>query len=681
MVNQLNNANRQPQASEAATGLRRLEALLSIGQSRSGQVVQVTPQPLPANTSGQGTAQQSPAPTTSQTAAQAQSQAQPQPAAQTPPPANPSTTSGGSPTNVAQNAAPTTGNTTAAGAQNSYLIQVRIEGRLYELLTQRPIDPGTRVQVSRDAGGQISLQLSPGANPGSSTAGATQTGGTPLAAPAQAQGQRQVPVQNNPQAPSSNSTQTARPATEPAAPRQAAAAAGRGTIAAAPSSTASTQPAAATQTPAPTAAGQAVATPNQSTTQGSAPAASRPDSGSATLERVPLQLQRGQLPAGTRLQVEVISSRPLPQTTVQQAPVPQTSQPQPTTGSSPAARSANLSSGPNPPVSSNTATPSAPESHLLRARVEGRAVELVSPRAIEPGTRLELRQQADGRLSTELPNPRTRSVEQALREHLPQQQIPAPLLNLLSGAQANGQLQQAKPVLLDLIQILLGRSLPNPQQADAETVRQQVQNSGTLLENKLARGDTQNLGQDHKALLLKLSEQLNQGGSQRELPGSLSDRLSQLTQQALSRVLVNQLTSAAPQVQEGGSEANRTLALDIPVLWQGKTENLQLQIRRDDGSVVETAQGMSYRWQVRLNFEINQTERLQAELTLEGQRISVIWSGDQQIRRLVEQQLDQLGERFERIGLDVKTLGVRDEKAQPAPTVKPPRSQLIDIKT
>ncbi|WP_133297416.1 flagellar hook-length control protein FliK [Motiliproteus coralliicola] len=672
MVDQLNNANRQAQPSEAAAGLRRLEALLSIGQSRTGQVVQVTPQPLPAATTPQGGAQQPAGAATSQPAAPTQSQ----PGAQTPAasnPASPAAPAGSATTGQA----PTTGTTgtTTTAQQSSYLIQVRIEGRLYELLTQRPIDPGTRVQVSRDAGGQISLQL--GSAPATSTPNPASSGHSANPAPANPS-QGPASAQAQPQA----STRSAgQPATPNAAPQAGttnapATTAGRAAVATATAPSATTQLATPTARDAVTASTLPSNTAQQPT---SSPTTARSDSGSATLERVNLQLQRGQVPTGQRLQAEVISARALPQATPPAQP--SASAQAPLVNGSPRAAAPAAGSPPATPAGPASQPAQPPQNHLLRVRVEGRTLELVSPRTIEPGTRIQIQQRADGRLSTELPNLRTRSIEQALRENLPQQQVPAPLLNLLSGAQASGQLQQAKPVLLDLVQILLGRSLPNPQQADAETVRQQVQNSGTLLENKLARGDTQNLNQDHKALLLKLSDQLNQGGSQRELPASLSDRISQLTQQALSRVLVNQLTSAAPQLQEGGSEANRTLALDIPVMWQGKTENLQLQIRRDDGSAVETPQGMSYRWQVRLNFEINQTERLQAELTLEAERISVIWSGDQQIRRLVEQQLDKLGERFERIGLDVKTLGVRDETAQPEPTVKPPRSRLIDIKT
>ena len=72
---------------------------------------------------------------------------------------------------------------------------------------------------------------------------------------------------------------------------------------------------------------------------------------------------------------------------------------------------------------------------------------------------------------------------------------------------------------------------------------------------------------------------------------------------------------------------------------------------------------------------------LEAELTLEADQISILWSGDKALRNRLEAQLDQLQQRLESIGLKVKTLGVRELLPETGQTPKPPRNQLIDIKT
>ena len=88
-----------------------------------------------------------------------------------------------------------------------------------------------------------------------------------------------------------------------------------------------------------------------------------------------------------------------------------------------------------------------------------------------------------------------------------------------------------------------------------------------------------------------------------------------------------------------------------------------------------------YRWQVRLSFDVDQNKILQADLTLEADQISVIWSGDPGLRQRIESQLEQLQQRLESVGLKIKTLGVREQLADNQSRPQPPRRQLIDIKT
>ncbi len=617
--------------------MRRLDAYLIQGQPRMAEVVQVTPQPLPSSTTG--------------------AQQQPANGQQLPLANQPTTAPQGTPatTTPHTSTATTPGGTPAAlppSTTELFKIQVRLEGRLFELITQQPLPSGSRVLISLDSGNRISLQSAPPA----SQAAAPQVSPQPLLA-VQQPGAQSAP----PSTPTMVST-TASPSTGKIAANQAT------PLIPSPTTTSDTLTTAA-------APPRNQSTPPKADSAPSHAAAPRPAAADsvaqAVVDRIKLQPLKAELPirAGQRLTAEVISSRPNPAA----PPAP----PSPTihhnSYANPVAAAANIQA---------PAAQAGGDNHTIRITLQGHKIELVSPRPLPPGSQLQLIQDSKGQLWAELPSAKTQAIEQALREHLPQQLSPAPLLNLLSSSQASGQLRQAQPLLLNLINLLTGRSLTNPHKTEAETVKQQVQNSGSLLENKLARGETQNLGQDHKALLLRLAQQLHQPSNQAELPKALSQQISQLTQQALSRVLVNQITSGlSGQTQETGIETNRTLALDIPVAWQHKTENLQLKIQREDNNTDEETDEMQYRWRVRLNFEIDGRRQLEAELSLESERVSVIWSGDRSIRDQVERQLNKLQQRLELIGLEVQTLGVRERLPDSGPALKPPRSQLIDITT
>ncbi|MFT5721601.1 MAG: hypothetical protein ACI9W6_001917 [Motiliproteus sp.] len=528
MVDHLN-PSRPPPPIEAISTLQRLDALLASGLPRTAKVVQIGPQ-LSTNPASSGR------------------------------PATATTAAGASVTTPAAAATPAINPTSLPVTQaETYKVQIRLEGRLYELLTSKSLEPGSSVQISRGADQRILIQSS--ATPSSTMPSAQQGSGTPAA-------------------PNTHIERVAMPTSE--------------------------------------------------------------------------QVRMG---PGERLNALVISVRINP--AMQQSPL-----------------AASL------PRSAPTAAlqTDAGGYQVRVALPQGNTLEFTSPGLLPSGTQVQLVRDNAGKLWAELPTAQTRAIEQALREHLPQQQPPSALLNLLSDAQASGQLQQAKPLLLNLFQILLGRSLTRPQQTDAASVKQQVQNSGTLLETKLAQNNTQGINLDLKAILLKVSRSLT-AGQQRELPAALSERISALTQQALSRVLVNQITSLSTQTQDAANEQNRTLVLDIPVAWHGKTENLQLKIQRDPKGEDEATATMRYRWQVRLNFDVDEHRLLEAELTLEADQISILWSGDPELRLQIEAHLDQLQQRLESIGLKVKTLGVRERLPETESALKPPRSQLIDIKT
>mgnify|MGYP003624737008 FL=1 len=610
MVDLLNPSNRPAQPADLSATTQRLESLLSQGQPRTAQVIQSMP--LPAATINSALTNAASAnPMAGQSVIPAPL---PTPAAAGHPNVAPVTAAAITTANSTNPAAPSASPAATLQSESAkaviqppapskadlYKIQFRLEGRLFELLTSKPLDPGTLIQISRGGDNKILLQQLPAANAGAGTSKpnlASITGQTSL-------GRNEAPM------PASNSQAALNVRPSP------------------PVNTA--------------------------------------------VERLPILPLKTEIALriapGERLNAEVLSSR------VQALPATAQS-------SSTAASTTFTITGPQAAQQTNAANTDSRSYQIRIDLQQGQKIELTSPRPLPPGTQVQLVRDNQGQLWAELPTVKTRAIEQALREHLPQQQTPAALLNLLSGAQANGQLQQAKPLLLNLFQLLLGRSLTSPLQTDAASIKQQVQNSGSLLENKLALGNTQQINQDHKAILLKITQQLGQATNPRELPAMLSERISALTQQALSRVLVNQITSLGNPTQEQGNEQSRTLALDIPILWQNKTENLQLKIQREEREDDAKMEDRHYRWQVRLSFDVDQNKILQADLTLEADQISVIWSGDPELRQRIESQLDQLQQRLESVGLKIKTLGVREQLADNQSTPQPPRRQLIDINT
>ncbi len=579
MIDQLNTANLQKLGAELATG--RIESLLRIGQSQVASVLEVTPQPA-------RTASAQPQAST------AQVRQTTQPLASAPDPRQKTTTNErSSAQTVNRQAASASANSSTASSSkvnnvtvNSskvnnatvYRAKLNVEGRLLEIVTPKPLTPGSQISITREAGNRLSLTLPPAASPAAGQPGPERSKAA-TAQPAQAQN------------PSAGSAQT-RGQPEPQAARPVPTAAAGGTNA---SNTASTT-------------------------------ASNTASNSEMLVR-----------PGERALARVLRVT----------------------------------------TDSNSASAGQFRTTL---ELQGRPVDVLTPRPLTVGSEVRVRQDGNGQVTVEIPRPRTEALEQALRRHLPQQQPPTQLLNLLADPQHAAPLSKAQPLLQSLVQMLLGRSLADPRHTDADGLRQQLLNSGSQLEHRLARGDTQSLQHDHKALLMKLDQQLA-GSQPRPLPQPLGQQITQMTQQAISRVLYNQVSSLLQQPQDSGAEQIRHLAMDVPVLWQGRNENLQLRISaQPNHQQPDDEQDQQQRWQVQLRFQMEAMPPMGADLTLDGQSISVLWFGDRATRQLLEPNLSQLQQLLEDAGLEVTTLAVREQSAA-GTAIHPPRQRLIDIKT
>lgn len=326
----------------------------------------------------------------------------------------------------------------------------------------------------------------------------------------------------------------------------------------------------------------------------------------------------------------------------------------------------------------STQTTGSTQSYVTTINVKGTMVEIATPRPIPAGTELKITLDKAGQVQVQLPAPARLAADQALRENLPIQQPISQLLTLLQDPALSQQIARSQPLLTGLLQLLLGRSLTSPHQTDAQQLRQSLQDGGTQMENKLARQDSQGLRQDSKALLLQLQNRLT--NLTQSLPQNAGQRITEMTQQAISRVLVNQLTSLTQQVSETEGDRTRTLVTDIPVSWQQQTENLRIRVTQRQSSEEGDNENAEARWQVQLQFDMPDMPPLQAELTLVGEQVSVLFFGNQQTKSLIHPQLDQLHTALEKAGLEVDLLQVRDKPLDLQQSVKT-QTPLIDIKT
>ncbi|WP_210395710.1 flagellar hook-length control protein FliK [Motiliproteus sediminis] len=653
MIEQLNVTNVQKLSAELTTGFDRLQALMQIGESRSAQVVSVVSQPVRAQT---------PAANSNQ-------------AAQTPNAA--SASSENTRTGVAENRAAASPQSQAAAT--AYRIRVQLQGQILDLVSAKPLPAGTQVQLTR-TGAQnlvIQAQSQPAQSPQNAAnpapAPSTPAGTAPPAAPSTPPPGARAPA-TSPSNSTVSNTAAAPTRTDPGPQRQAA------------TDTGAARPVAGDS-------GQAsrVQTSSLQAAQLQQLAALLPKIDQAVTARVIQNLPlttSGNMPQPPSSAASTPAAPTSPAVASAPAqPAQPPLRPQPTAPATAAPIRPNAASQPSPapsPANGTTATPStatvsAPQ--RVQLSIGGQTLEVLAPRPIPPGTEVRISRSADGQVTLQLPAPRALAVESALRQHLPRQQPPEELFSLLNQVSTSAPLRQAQPLLMSLISLLLGRTLTNPSQPDPEGVRQQLQQGGTLMEGKLARGDTQALPQDQKALLLKLAHQLQQPQPQgRELPATLSDRLNQLTQRAISRVVTNQIHSLGQAgAKDSDAEPVRSLVVDLPVQGQqGQHENVQLKITDQSGGGRDVPE-QERRWQVELAFQMEGLPPFNALLTLENQQVNVIWKGEAGVRSLLQPHLGDLHTRLQALGLDVGVIGVREGRSS-ANTGGRDRS-LIDVKT
>ncbi len=217
--------------------------------------------------------------------------------------------------------------------------------------------------------------------------------------------------------------------------------------------------------------------------------------------------------------------------------------------------------------------------------------------------------------------------------------------------------------LMPAIQRILNHRLSAKEGLNPAHLRQAFEQSGLLLETRLAAG--QQPVNDLKASLLHLLFQLRtrlgmtpgadreailrpDSGQQPEITRQLADLLSQ-TESSLARILVNQLRSAV--TDEG---LKQIWHFELPIHQMDDSDSFRLQIGREAGNRNGQKETI---WSVRLNFDLAPLGPVSSHLTLSGDEISSHFTAARRdSAKLLEQAMPQLNEAFVRAGLKVGKL-------------------------
>jgi len=246
-----------------------------------------------------------------------------------------------------------------------------------------------------------------------------------------------------------------------------------------------------------------------------------------------------------------------------------------------------------------------------------------------------------------------------------------------------------EPKVLEQIKTLLNQVGAVEKGISPELLRQALDQSGILLETKLAMGQPPSI--DLKSSLLRLlfsirptaqaSEQGNvQTQQQSSQTGSLNasllramNEIQAQAESALARINMNQLASVA-----GDSDTRQVWQYELPLRHQEQTTGFMIRIEREakPGETPEQAC-----WSVLINFDLEPMGPISAKIGLSSDEVSSHFVAERsESVQKVEQALPKLDQAFQRAGLNVKHLSVRQGKAIQPPTASNLSRQLLDEK-
>lgn len=618
----------------------------------------------------------------------------------------------------------------------AFRIQIEANNRLIELITSRPIALGSLITLSRNAGGQLQIQLPatavapPPPPPQSSLADRSNqnTAAGPRALTVQVAATSAAMINSLP----ANTPQTAvllpqpgsTPATTTAQAGNAAqpAATSPATVTAQGSAPAAPAPAAPASQVAPVTAQTAVApanstnpgtgTTNASATQTQAPASAAPaqqgqqtsplaqavnqvSNNASNLAVNSIQIPNV-APSTPNTAATAATTSPATQSTAQvTTPAPAsgtaaTAAPAtPATPVSTQATQTTPATPPPPPLPASLTqadTVQRPSGFPVRVMVAGQIVELISPRPLQTGQQITLSRSDSGQVQIQFPptplplaqQPAIQSaMQQALREVLPLQIPLADGLNQLMQLSAKSSTQQNN-ALNQLVQSMLNMFSVKPGSEDADkAIQRNLQQGGLLSEARLHQGSTDRLNQggdlkQQLGQLLKLADQL---------PTAAREQLTQLVNSLLARSTAQQIGSLQNwrELPDGGQE--RQYRLDLPILLDQKLENAELKItehrRRNEEGEFVTA------WTVRLHFTLDEFGKVDAEISLkDGWELTTsFWAEQPETVKLIRDRLPGFETDLRNKGFQIESIGIRLGKPANHAEQNPITRHLVDLHT
>lgn len=300
-------------------------------------------------------------------------------------------------------------------------------------------------------------------------------------------------------------------------------------------------------------------------------------------------------------------------------------------------------------VEATTATPLAPRTPLQLEVVRGGAQPVLR---IVPAT--------SNPTVVPDPDPLSAALRGVLPQQVPLQQAFAALQVVFNAGTAAGLPAPALQLLKQLLDHLPGAGTG----FQAGALKQALNDSGILLENKLSRGDGAQLDGDLKANLLRLLATLQKDDQNN---GDLRRSVSA----ALARIELHQLSALAEP-----SPATAVSA-ELPLRRADGVDVFQLQIDRES----QPRDGQSGPvWTVWLNFELPSLGPVHAKLTFASEQVSsLLWAEQAAAGELITRHLSWLEQALTAAGLTVGQLHCFTGSPPRDPFPKPP-SQLVDVR-
>jgi hypothetical protein len=305
---------------------------------------------------------------------------------------------------------------------------------------------------------------------------------------------------------------------------------------------------------------------------------------------------------------------------------------------------------------------------LARTRVE-----------LQPGMQLQLavaRLNPLPELKVLTPPPPVQARDLVFRAALPRQ---LPLAETFTGLARTLQTsaEQWPPPVRAAVARVLERAV-GPQQLDARQVQQQFRSSGLFLEPLLARGETPTT--DLKLDLLRLLQLLRPLLPDRppasaaadqpraaprpdapglppqpDLPGrspAVLQQLLRLVEAAVSRVQTHQAAS----LPQDASAPRPAWQFELPLLAGQQQDAVLVRIEHDDSGTTDRP-AAEHHWTVTLRFDFASTGRMQARVSLAGERVSsTFWCEHPETERRLGVGLAHLEQALREAGLEVGRL-------------------------